>query len=145
MTFISKTAGTLSLVSCIHDMHKTALIYSNDEGAKTASNAKIESSIGNQKINHLSYKDAQRKNWIARQDFFISTKEFGARIGGYIKGFVQSGVRYIPNFILSAAAIIPNKKHKVIPNIATVGLAIVEAFDFIKNSTNISQRTDYLE
>ena len=145
MTLISKTTGALSLISCIHDMHKTALISSNNAGAKASSNAKIENSIGNQKIDHLSYKDAQRKNWIARQDFFIGAKEFGARTTGYFKGLAQAGVKYIPNFILSALAIIPNKKHTIIPNIAALGLAIVEIFDFVKNSTNISQRKDYLE
>ena len=145
MTLISKTTGALSIASCIHDMHKTALISSDKSGEKAVSSAKIENSLGSQKTNSLSYKDAQRKNWIARQDFFVGTKEFGARITGYAKGFAQAGVRYIPNFILAALAIIPNKDHKILPNIAALGLAIVEIIDFIKNSTNISQRKNYLE
>ena len=150
MTIISKTAGALSLASCMHDIHKTALINSNNAYAKASSNAVISSSIGNQKSNKISYRDAQRKNWLAQNNFSAPIKETSARIFGYITGFLKASVRYIPNFILSAIAICAkspdsDKKTVNIANIATIALGVVEALDFIKNGTNLHQRTDYLE
>ncbi len=145
MTFVSKTAGALSIISSIHDMHKTALIYSNKEYSKVQSETKIADLVGYQKANRLSYKDAQRKNWLSKSDVLLSTKEVYARIKGYVKGFFASGYSYIPKFILAFAAMVPSKEHKIFANVATVGLGIVELIDFIKNSTNLFQRKDYLK
>ena len=165
MTLISKTAGGLSLISCIHDIHKTAMINSNNKYAKVSSEATIATSIGNQKINKVSYKDAQRKNWLAQSQFGLQAREISARVTGYISGAVKAGARYIPNFALATVAILSGKKIKdadkataglkkcwqniissqKLANGAAIGLGIIEAWDFIKNSTNIAQRTDYLE
>ena len=148
MTILSKTAGAVSLVSCLHDIHKTAMIGANNGYAKASGDAMVSNSVGNQKINHLSYKDAQRKNWIAKKDFMVGTREIYGRVKGYIKGALSASVRYIPNFILSAIAICckgNTPEGKRVGNIAALGLGIVEGIDFIRNSTNIGQRTDYLK
>ena len=145
MTLISKTAGVLSLASCIHDIHKTALISSRNAYAKASSDAVITSSLGNQKADKVSYKDAQRKNWLAQNNFSAPYKEFFARVGGYIVGAAKASVRYIPNFALAAVALFTKKDYKGIANAAAVGLGVIELFDFIKNATNINQRTDYLK
>ena len=160
MTIISKTAGALSLVSCVHDMHKTALIYSNNEYAKTAANALISTSVNNQKANNLSYKDTQRKNWLTQQNYFASLKEGFARVSGYVKGFLKTSVRYIPNFALAIVALAAGRNcgtttratgsmgatrtADTIANLAAVGLGIVEAIDFTKNTLGFRQRDDYL-
>lgn len=144
MTLISKAAGVLSLVSCITDVHKTAMIYSNNEYAKASSDTFISNSLGTQKADKISHKDAQRKNWLLRNNFLGGPTEAVARVKGYLKGFGQGVIRYLPNFILSAAAICVTK-HKSVANLSAIGLACVEIFDFIKNSTNLFQRTDYLE
>ena len=160
MTLISKTAGTLSLISCVHDIHKTALIYSNNEYAKTAANTLVSTSVNNQKADNISYKDAQRKNWLTQQNYFASIKEGFARIKGYVKGVFKTSLRYIPNFALAAVAILAGKNCKAvqkaadaakatkiaeaIANIAAVGLGIVEGADFIQNTLGANQRDDYL-
>ena len=144
MTLISKAAGGLSLASCVHDIHKTALIYSKNEYAKASANSVISNSVSNQKANSISYKDTQRKNWLAKNNFFASIKEGFASVVGYVKGIGKASVRYIPNFILASLALFMGKKHDKIANIATVGLGIVEAIDFLKNSVGIGQRDDYL-
>ena len=148
MTILSKTAGAASLISCFRDIHKTAMISSNNAYAKASSDAMISKSLGNQKMDRLSYKDAQRKNWIARMDLTVGAQEIYGRVKGYIKGALSASVRYIPNFILSAVAICCKGNTplgKKIGNIAALGLGVVEGIDFIKNSTNIGQRTDYLK
>lgn len=145
MTLISKTAGALSLISCLTDMHKTALIYANNAYAKASSDTFISCSIGTQKANKVSHKDAERKNWLLRNNFFGAPKELFARIRGYLSGLAEGAVRYLPNFVLSLAAICANKNSKILANVSTILLAGVELYDFIKNSSNISQRTDYLE
>ena len=161
MTVLSKIAGGLSLVSCLYDTHKTAKIKSNQGYIKASSNAVIENSINNQKIDKMSYKDAERKNWISQHNFGIYFKELGGMIGGYCSGALSSLARYTPNIILSAIAIFSGSKlkniteatelakatktHKAIAGMATIGLAAVELLDFIKNSTSFGQRTDYLK
>ncbi len=144
MTIISKTAGIVSLISCIHDIHKTAVISSNNAYAKASSDAVISSSVGHQKADRISYKDAQRKNWLAQGNFLAPFKEFFGRVGGYISGAAKASLRYIPNFILAGVALACGK-HNKIANAAAVGLGAIEAVDFVKNATNINQRTDYLK
>ena len=143
MTFPSKIAGGLSLVSCITDIHKTALINSNNAYAKASSNTLISCSLGTQKANRVSYKDAQRKNWLLKSNFMAGLNETGAKIGGYFKGVGQGIINYLPNFVLTTFALF--SKNKTIGNLSAIGLGIVELLDFIKNTTSITQRTDYLE
>ena len=144
--FIPKAAGALSLASCLYDIHKSAVISSNNNYARVSSSMVIRDSIGSQKTNHLSWKDSKRKEWLANSQFFYSTRELFARIGGYIKGFVKATVRYIPKIVLAGVAIFAGKgMNEKVANFATIGLGIAEAWDFIKNSTNITQRTDYIK
>jgi len=148
MTIPSRIAGGLSLISCISDIHKTAVLYSNKGYSEASSDTFIAQSIGSQKTNCISYKDANRKNWLRKQQFTNGISEAWGRTKGYFQGLAQGVVRYLPNFILSAVAIIPkstSRYGKVAANLAAVGLAGLEVFDFIKNSTNVFQRTDYLK
>lgn len=145
MTLISKAAGALSVLSCVHDIHKCALIYSKNSGAEASADSVITKSVKYQKANRLSYKDTQRKNWLAQGNYFASISELLARIGGYIKGFAKTSIRYIPNFIAASVAIFANKNHPKIANSAAVVLGIIEAFDFIKNGVGVGQRNDYLK
>ena len=143
MTIISKTAGSLSLFSCLYDMHKTAVLNSNNEYAKASADTFIETSVASQKADRVSYKDAERKNWLLKNNFMGGVNEVWGRISGYCKGFFTSGVRYLPNFAFSLGAIL--SKNKAIASISTIGLAMVEAWDFIKNSSGIFERSDYLK
>ncbi len=143
MTIISKLAGGLSLVSCLTDAHKTGLIYANNEFAKVSGDVFIANSLGSQKAEKVSEKDAQRKNWLFRNNFFGGIRENIARVRGYLGGFGTSIVRYMPNFVLSAVALFT--KSSVFSGFSTIGLAAIELYDFIRNSTSIFQRTDYLE
>lgn len=144
MTIISKVAGVASLASCLQDIHKTALINSNNSYAKVSADTVISNSIGYQKTDSVSFKDTQRKNWLAKNNFIASWQEGFARIKGYVSGALSASVRYIPNFVLSVIAL-GCKNSKGIANAAAVGLGLLEAFDFVNNSTNINQRTDYLK
>ena len=143
MTIPSKIAGGLSLASCIVDIHKTAVINANNAYAKASSDTFVSCAVGTQKTNRLSYKDAERKNWLLKNNFFGGINETLARIGGYFKGLGRGVIRYLPNFILAGLAMIP--KNKTIANISAIGLGALEAFDFVKNATSITQRTDYLK
>ncbi len=144
MTLISKSAAGLSIASCITDIHKSAKIASHNEYVKTSANSTIRRSISAQKANRVSYKDAQRKNWLAQNAFGQGIEEGFAKVKGYIKGFGVGVIRCLPNFILSAVAMFTTK-HKTVANISAIGLALLEGWDFIKNSTGLFQKTDYLE
>ena len=143
MTIISKLAGGLSLYSCLTDMHKTAVLTANNEYTKASADTFIETSIGSQKAEKVSYKDAKRKNWLLKNNFMGGINETWGRVKGYCKGFFTAGVRYVPNFMLAIGAIL--SKNKVIASLSAIGLAVVEAWDFIKNSSGIFERTDYLK
>lgn len=143
MTIISKATGGLSLISCIRDIHKTAVIYSNNQYAKTSSDSFLSCAIGAQKANRISAKDASRKNWLLKHNFLGAIKEPFAKVGGYLKGVGMGILRYLPNFALGGVAIL--SKNKKLANISALGLGIMEAWDFLKNSTSIFQRTDYLK
>ncbi len=143
MTIISKVAGGLSLFSCLNDAHKTGLLYANNEYAKVSGDTYISNAIGTQKADKISYKDAQRKNWLLKNNFFGGIKEGFAKVKGYFAGFGNSLVRYIPNICLSAVAL--KVKNPIVSAISTIGLAGLEFYDFIRNSTSIFQRTDYLK
>ena len=162
MPVIPKAAGITSVISSLYDIHKTALIYSQKEYNKVAGNSVIACSIGNQKANHISYKDAQRKNWTNQNNFFIGIKEAFASVKGYIKGAFDGFIRYIPKLGLAALAIIPSGSKAVangtkenilktalhskkLPYIATMALAGIEIWDYLKNGTGLFERTNYLE
>lgn len=143
MTIVSKTAGAAGLISCLRDIHKTAVLYSNQGYAKASSDAFISCALGSQKANRVSVRDAERKNWLLKNNFLGGIKETFGRAGGYLRGLAQGVAGYIPNILLSLGAVC--SKNKTIANISAIGLAGVELFDFIKNSTGIFERTDYLK
>ena len=145
MTLISKTAGGLAAISCIYDIHKTALIYSKNAYQKASSDSYISCSIGNQKSDTLSYRDAKNKNWMLKNNFFANIKSAFSGIAGYIKGVGEGIVRHAPSLGLSALAVGLNKNHKTAANVSAIALAAYTAYDFVRNSTGLFQKTDYLK
>ena len=143
MTLISKTTGALGLSSCIYDMHKSGVIASNRNYAKVSANSYLSNEVKSMKMDYCSFKDAQIKNWSARNNIFQPVKEFTARVTGYIGGFFTAGIRYIPNIALAAIALCCNKS-KGIANAAAGALAVLEGWNFIKNTSGINKRSDYL-
>lgn len=142
MSILSKTAGGLSMGAALVDIHKTAMKYSNQELAKTSANIVISNSIGAQKSDTFSYKDAVRKNWLSEKNLLATQKEFMGRIKGYFKGVLKTAPRYIPNFVLGIIGL--TTKSKTIGKLSAIGLAAVEIYDYIMHATNITQRTDNL-
>lgn len=160
MPVIPKIAGSLSVLSTIKDIHNTAMIYSTQEYRKAASNETLSISIGNQKANYISQKDAKRKNWVNERQMFSGVAQATASLKGYLKGMMQGITRYIPKFGLAALSIIPsgkvNKnakglfkifktKGKEISYISAIALAGYEIFDFISNGTELFEKRNYLE
>ena len=149
MPVIPKIAGGASVLASIYDIHKTAMIYSRQEYNKAMGDSVVSCSIGNQKADHVSVKDANRKNWMDQNHFMSGWNEGCASVRGYFKGMAQGIVRYLPKFILAAIAIIPKKTDKkllnAIPYLSTIALACVEAWDFYRNGTEFFEKTDYLK
>ena len=143
MSFLSKTAGTLSLGSALYDIHKTAVVYSNQELAKTQANLVVSNSINSQRSDTFSYKDKEKKNWINKRKILSSPSEVFGKIKGYFKGVIKTAPRYFPNFVLGIAAL--STKSPLISKISTIGLALVEGYDFVVNSLGIFQKNDHLK
>lgn len=143
MTIVSKAAGAAGLISCISDIHKTAVLYSNNKYAKATSDAYISCALGTQKANHISVRDAERKNWLLEKGFFVGIKGTMGRIGGYFHGLANGVVNYLPNIALSLGSICA--KNKTVASLSAIGLAGVELYKFIKDATGIFERTDYLK
>jgi len=145
MTIISKTAGALGLISSLRDIHNTAMIYSNRELSKASADTFISNSLANQRTNRLSTKDTERKNWLSMKNFWIYPNETLASVRGYVFGFCNGVVNYIPQLLLSGLALGINKNHKVLANICAAALAVVEGADFVTNSLSWGQKNDYLK
>ena len=160
MTVVSKAAGGISAISCLYDIHKTALIYSKNAYQKKSADTYISCSLGNQKADRLSYRDAKNKNWMLKNNFFAGIRSIASGIGGYLRGFSEGIVRHAPALGLSALAIgvseskkAPsktalkwlNKNAKNIANGSAIALAIYTVYDFMRNSTGLFQKTDYLK
>lgn len=160
MAIIPKTAGALSVISSLNDIHNTAMIYSTQEFQKASSNETLAISIGNQKADYVSLKDAKRKNWVNSKQFFTGFPQTVASVKGYAKGVVEGVMRYWPKFALSALAILPKAKNnpnakglfkifktkgKEISYISAIALAAYEVYDFLKNGTELFERRNYLE
>ncbi len=143
MTILSKATSTLSIGSALYDIHKTAQKYSREEMAKVSANRVISNSLGAQKSDTFSWKDAARKNWLSSKNFFATPYELLGKISGYFKGVAKTAPRYFPNFVLGIIGM--GTKNKTLAKLSTLGLVFVEAYDFIVNSTNIGQRTDRLK
>ena len=151
MPIAPKIAGIASVVSSINDIHKTAMIYSDQEKNKAMGDTLIACSIGNQKADYISYKDAQRKNWANKNNFFSGVNEFTSSLKGYFRGVAEGVTRYFPKFILAALAIIPKStKGKSTVGMKTsyisaIALAGYEIWDFLANGTGLCEKTDYLK
>lgn len=143
MTLISKTAGGASLLSTVVDIHKTAVLSSNNSYAKSSADSFISCALGAQKANRVSVKDADRKNWLMENNFLGGIHSTIGRVGGYINGLTKGIVAYAPKIALSLSALCV--KNKKLANISAIGLAGLEAYDFIKNATGLTQKTDYLK
>lgn len=144
MTTVSKIAGGASILSSIYDIHKSALAKSREEGDKVLGDYVVQTALGSEKSDTFSYRDSERKNWINEKQFFTKPVELFGNIAGYIKGFGEGIVRYIPQLTLGSIAIFANKNKKL-ANMSAIALGIVEAYDFLKNSTGLFQKTDYLK
>ena len=149
MPIIPKIAGGASIIASLHDIHKTAMIYSHREYNKVMGDSVVSCSLGNQKADYVSFKDAQRKNWSNQHNFFAGIQEACAAVKGYAIGAFHGIVRYIPKFILAAGAIIPKKTDKAvlnaIPYISTILLGCVELWDYLRNGTELFEKRDYLK
>ncbi len=145
MPVIPKIAGAASLISTIKDIHQTGMVYSRREKNKTMGNNVLSCSIGNQKADYLSFKDAKRKNWTEQNLFFSKIKEDFASVKGYFKGTTEGIVRYAPKIALIAGAIIPKNKGQKLSYISTIGLALYEIWDYLRHGTGIFERTNYLD
>lgn len=159
MPVIPKIAGTASAIATIYDIHKTAMIYSEKEYKKAMGDSVIASSVGNQKEQHVSHKDAQRKNWMARHHLMSYINEPIAAVKGYIIGAKEGIVRYAPKLILAAIATFPKKAAEKIlsvapfmtkaaskiPYVSAIALAGLEIWDFLKNGTGIFEKANYLK
>ena len=144
MPIVPKIAGAASLITAINDIHKTGVIYSKQEKNKTMGNNVLSSSIGNQKADYVSFKDAKRKNWTENRMFFSGIKEDFASAKGYLKGSKEGTLRYIPKLLFIAGAIIPNVKGKTISYLSTAALAVYEIWDYLRNGTGLFEKNDYL-
>ena len=109
MTIPSKAVGAVSLFSCVRDIHKTSMIRAKQLRQKEMSDAYIATSVGCQKTNRMSYRDTERKNWFAQNNFFLGATEVLASVKGYLKGVKEGITEYAPNIVLAALSIIPDK------------------------------------
>jgi len=143
MPIIPKIAGGAGIVSSVVDIHKTALIHARNEAAVYSSNSILSTSLGAQKADRLSVADADKKNWINQKSFLAGPSGVLGALKGYFKGIKEGVVIHWPKLLLSLSAFIFKKE---IPSyLSTAALGIYAVYEFIKHSTSIFEKTDYLK
>ena len=143
LNIASKTAATLATGASLYDIHKLGVREANIKREKNYADDFIADQIGSSKLNYPSEKHNAMKKWLMNFKYPLQVSEIWNTATGYLKG-VAKGIGYnIATLGFSALAFFAKKDGTRKAGIIGLGLSV--AWDFIKNSTNIFERKDYLK
>lgn len=144
-------AAAMAGSACLYDVHKQGVRSATLTREKNYADDFIAQEIGSSKLNYPSAKHAAIKNWMLNFKFPHKFSEIVNTVGGYFKGAVKGIANNFAPLACSALTIFlgANKKiaskHPNLQKYALFATGITTAWDFIKNGTNLFERTDYLK
>ena len=142
LNIASKTAALLATGASLYDVHTLGKREANIKRESNYADDFIAQQLGASKLNYPSEKHNSMKEWILNFTYPLQLSEIWDTVSGYVSGALK-GVWYnIATLGFSALAFFAKKDGMRKVGIAGLGLSV--AWDFIKNSTNIFERTDYL-
>lgn len=101
----------------------------------------IANQIGASKANYPSATHSALKSWLVDFKFPYKFSEFTDTITGYVEGALKGLVRNFSTLGFSALAFFGKGKAQ---KIGLIGTGLSVAWDILKNTTNVFERTDYL-
>ncbi len=138
----SKAASALAVAATAYDVHTLGVREAKIKRESNYADDFIAQQIGASKLNYPSQKHNVMKQWILDFQYPLQISEIWDAASGYVTGALK-GIGYnIATLGFSALAFFGKKG--ISKKAGLFGLGISLALDFIKNSTNIFERTDYL-
>ena len=142
LNIASKSSALLATGASLYDIHKLGVREANIKREKNYADDFIAEQIGSSKLNYPSEKHNAMKKWLMNFKYPLQISEVWNTVSGYVTGAVK-GIGYnLPTLGFSALAFFAKKD--CTRKLGIIGLGLSVAWDFIKNSTNIFEKKDYL-
>lgn len=142
LNIASKTAALLATGASLYDIHKLGVRKANIKRESNYADDFIAQNLGSSKLNYPSEKHNAMKNWIMSFQYPLQLSEVWNTISGYVSGAIDGIGHNLATLGFSALSFFAKKDG--LKKVGVLGLGISVAWDFIKNSTNLFERTDYL-
>lgn len=138
----SKAAALMATGASVYDIHSIAKREANIKRESNYADDFIAQNIGASKLNYPGAKHNDIKQWIMDFQYPLQLSEVWNTVSGYTVGAIK-GICY--NFAtLGFSALTFFAKKDGMKKFGAIGLGLSVAWDFIKNSTNLFEKTDYL-
>ena len=142
LNIASKTAALLASGTSLYDIHTLGAREANIKRESNYADDFIAQSIGASKLNYPSQKHNKMKQWILEFHYPLQMSEIWNTVTGYVTGAAKGVAHNALTLGFSALAFFA--KRDGLKKVGVFGLGLSVAWDFIKNSTNLFERTDYL-
>ncbi len=142
LNIASKTAAILASGTSLYDIHTLGVREANIKRESNYANDFIAQNLGASKLNYPSEKHNAMKQWIMDFKYPLQLSEIWNTVSGYVVGAAKGVVHNFATLGFSAVALFAKKDGW--KKFGVIGLGLSVAWDFIKNSTNLFERTDYL-
>lgn len=142
LNIASKTAALLASGTSLYDIHTLGVREANIKRESNYADDFIAQNIGASKLNYPSMKHGNMKDWIMSFSYPLQISEVWNTVSGYVSGALKGIVHNAATLGFSALAFFAKKDGW--KKAGVIGLGLSVAWDFIKNSTNLFERTDYL-
>lgn len=142
LSIVTKSAGALALASVALESNTIAMRKADAMSKEISSQEMLANAIGDGKLNYESPKHNSVKTFMS--DYFPD--DWYALIGsvqGYFKGALTGIMNNILTVGFSVLALVA--KHKPVKILSLIGLASSIVTNFLANSTNLFEITNYLK
>ncbi len=138
----SKAAALMASGASLYDIHSLAKREANIKRESNYADDFIAQNIGASKLNYPSAKHNGMKQWIMDFQYPLQLSEVWNLASGYVVGAAKGICHNFATLGFSALAFFAKKDG--MKKFGVIGLGLSVAWDFIKNSTNLFEKTDYL-
>ena len=138
----TKAAAVLATAATAYDVHTLGARQAKIKRESNYADDFIAQQVGASKLNYPSEKHSAMKDWIMDFKYPLQMSEVINTVIGYITGAAKGIGHNLATLGFSALTFFA--KSDGLKKAGLFGLGLSVAWDFIKNSTNIFERTDYL-
>ncbi len=142
LNIASKSAALLAASTSLYDAHKLGVREANIKRESNYADDFIAQNIGASKLNYPSEKHNVMKQWIMDFQYPLQLSEVWNTVSGYVTGALKGVLLNAGTLAFSALAFFAKKDGWKKAGVAGLGLSV--AWDFLTNSTNLFEKTDYL-